>query len=199
MDLSLLISGAEDGSIRVWSLLTIFDEERQQRAGHLYEYSLFDHAFPVTDIVTGYGGSNAIIVSASQDRTCKVWSLARGTMLRNMVFPSVIDAVALDPGEHVFYAGGNGLGKSNNKYGLLVHYLIKDIKGIDGKQIHFVVQEIIRPEGTDYDAKSNDFSAEAFKKQGLQVVSGLSQELSNVKKAAGMNKRAPIYVHVICM
>ncbi|CAI9302262.1 unnamed protein product [Lactuca saligna] len=60
-DQSLLISGSEDGTVRVWSLLMIFDEEGQQRAGHLYEYSFTGHALPVTDIVTGFGGSNAII------------------------------------------------------------------------------------------------------------------------------------------
>nr|XP_043606063.1 protein ROOT INITIATION DEFECTIVE 3 [Erigeron canadensis] len=135
-DQSLLISGAEDGSVRVWSLLMIFDEERQQRAGHLYEYSFSDHALPVTDIVTGYGGSNAIILSASQDRTCKIWSLARGTLLRNVVFPSVIDAVALDPGEHVFYAGGrdgkiyiaelNAQGTSKYTYGLHIIGTLSD-------------------------------------------------------------------------
>ncbi|CAI9278752.1 unnamed protein product [Lactuca saligna] len=92
-DQSLLISGSEDGTVRVWSLLI---------AGHLYEYRFTGHTLPVTDIVTGYGGSNAIILSASLDRTCKVWSLTRGTLLRNIVFPSIIDAVALDPGEHVF-------------------------------------------------------------------------------------------------
>ncbi|XP_022768748.1 protein ROOT INITIATION DEFECTIVE 3 isoform X2 [Durio zibethinus] len=68
-DNSLLISGSEDGCVRVWSLFI------------------------------------AIIVSASEDRTCKVWSLFRGRLLRNIVFPSIIDAIALDPGEHVFYAG----------------------------------------------------------------------------------------------
>lgn len=26
--------------------------------------------------------------------------------MRNIVFPSIIDAVVLDPGEHIFYAGG---------------------------------------------------------------------------------------------
>lgn len=35
----------------------------------------------------------------------QVWSLSKGILLRNVVFPSVIDAIALDPGEHVFYAG----------------------------------------------------------------------------------------------
>ncbi|KAJ0469230.1 putative formin, FH2 domain-containing protein [Helianthus annuus] len=59
-----------------------------------------------------------------------------------------------------------------------------DIKGTDGKTtlLHFVVQEIIRSEGSDHDAKSN-----GLKNQGLQVVGGLSRELSNVKKAAGMD------------
>ncbi|GAB4845533.1 hypothetical protein Ancab_038938 [Ancistrocladus abbreviatus] len=105
-DESLLISGAEDGSVRVWSLFMMFDETRKMEARHLYEHSFSEHTLPVTDVVTGYGGSNAIIVSASEDRTCKVWSLSKGRLLRSIVFPCVIDAIALDPGEHVFYAGG---------------------------------------------------------------------------------------------
>ncbi|KAL3514483.1 hypothetical protein ACH5RR_027200 [Cinchona calisaya] len=105
-DQSFLISGAEDGSVRVWSLLMIFDDQRREEAKYLYEYSFSEHTLKVTDLVTGYGGCSAIIVSSSEDRTCKVWSLSRGKLLRNIVFPSIIDAVALDPGEHIFYAGG---------------------------------------------------------------------------------------------
>ncbi|XVE94912.1 hypothetical protein REPUB_Repub02eG0050600 [Reevesia pubescens] len=76
----------------------------------------------------GYGGGTAIIVSASEDRTCKVWSLSRGRLLRNIVFPSIIDAIPLDPGEHVFYAGSrdgkiyiaalNAESSPSNSYGL---------------------------------------------------------------------------------
>lgn len=127
-DDSLLISGSEDGSVRVWSLFMIFDDVRRQQADHLYEHNFSEHTLPVTDIVIGYGGCNAIIVSASEDRTCKVWSLSKGKLLRNIVFPSVIDAIALDPGEHVFYAGSrdgkiyiaalNAESTSNKKYGL---------------------------------------------------------------------------------
>ncbi|KAA8528526.1 hypothetical protein F0562_035881 [Nyssa sinensis] len=125
---SLLISGAEDGCVRVWSLIMIFDDMRREEANHLYEYSFSEHALRVTDIVIGYGGCNAILVSASEDRTCKVWSLSRGKLLRNIVFPSIIDAIAIDPGEHVFYAGGrdgkiyiaalNAQGTSSNSYGM---------------------------------------------------------------------------------
>ncbi|KAL6573053.1 hypothetical protein OROHE_002529 [Orobanche hederae] len=72
-----------------------------------------------------------------------------------------------------------------------------DIKGADGKTtlLHFVVQEIIRSEGSTSDNSSGsqpnktnfEFKEEEFRKQGLQVVSGLSKELGNVKKAAGMD------------
>ncbi|KAI8549932.1 hypothetical protein RHMOL_Rhmol06G0063600 [Rhododendron molle] len=127
-DQSLLISGAEDGAVRVWSLLMIFDDMRREQAKHLYDYSFSEHTLRVTDIATGYGGCNAIIVSASEDRTCKVWSLSKGKLLRNIVFPSIIDAIALDPGEHVFYAGGRdgkiyiaaltAQGTSSNTYGM---------------------------------------------------------------------------------
>ncbi|XP_052200913.1 protein ROOT INITIATION DEFECTIVE 3 [Diospyros lotus] len=126
---SLLISGAEDGSVRVWSLVTIFDKTWMERAKHLHMYNFAEHTLRVTDIAMGHGGPNAIIISASEDRTCKVWSLARGELLRNIVFPSIIDAIALDPVEYVFYAGGRD-GKIyiaalnapdiNNNYGMYI-------------------------------------------------------------------------------
>lgn len=72
-----------------------------------------------------------------------------------------------------------------------------DIKGTDGKTtlLHFVVQEIIKSEGTGSEPKTEDLpykmnsrlNEENFKKQGLQVVGGLGRELVNVKKAAGMD------------
>lgn len=71
-----------------------------------------------------------------------------------------------------------------------------DIKGTDGKTtlLHFVVQEIIRSEdgGSDptnenLQTKSQTKMEDDFKKQGLQVVAGLSRDLGNVKKAAGMD------------
>ncbi|ESW11388.1 hypothetical protein PHAVU_008G025800 [Phaseolus vulgaris] len=127
-DDSLLISGSEDGTVRVWSLFMIFDDFRGQQANNLYEYSFSGHTLRVTDVVIGNGGCNAIIVSASEDRTCKVWSLSRGTLLRNIVFPSVIDSIALDPAEHVFYAGSrdgkiyiaalNAVSVATNNYGM---------------------------------------------------------------------------------
>ncbi|KAG8091476.1 hypothetical protein GUJ93_ZPchr0012g21915 [Zizania palustris] len=71
---------------------------------------------------------------------------------------------------------------------------LADVKGTDGKTtlLHFVVQEIVRSE----DAKSekapenhttNAAKVEQLRRQGLKVVSGLSSELGNVKRAATMD------------
>jgi len=81
---------------------------------------------------------------------------------------------------------------------------LSDVKGTDGKTtlLHFVVQEIIRSEGiravrtdtasqSDSSLKTDDFAedfteetAEHYRIVGLQVVSGLSSELEDVKRAA---------------
>lgn len=81
---------------------------------------------------------------------------------------------------------------------------LSDVKGIDGKTtlLHFVVQEIIRSEGIkaarttreSRSFKTDDLlkeissspqeTEERYRMLGLQVVSGLSSELENVKKAA---------------
>lgn len=50
----------------------IFDDVRRREASQIYEYSFSDHTLCVNDVVIGSGGCNAIIVSASDDRTCKV-------------------------------------------------------------------------------------------------------------------------------
>lgn len=69
-----------------------------------------------------------------------------------------------------------------------------DVKGTDGKTtlLHFVVQEIIRSEGSRLSATSSPQDCAQnddiqIKKLGLQVVAALGHELSNVKKAAAMD------------
>lgn len=105
-DESLLISGSEDGSIKVWPLLMIFDDTLKESGEDIYIYNFSEHVLRVTSVISGYGLCNSIIISSSEDRTCKVWSLSAGSLLRSITFPSIIDAIAMDPGEHVFYAGG---------------------------------------------------------------------------------------------
>lgn len=54
------------------SWFRLFDDLRSRDANNLFEYSFQDHSLRITDVVIGYGGCNAVIVSASDDRTCKV-------------------------------------------------------------------------------------------------------------------------------
>lgn len=104
-DESLLISGSEDGSVRVWPLLMIFDDIAKESGENIYKYSFSEHSLRVTSVISGQGLCNSIVISSSEDRTCKVWSLSEGRLLRSITFPFIIDAIAMDPGEHVFYAG----------------------------------------------------------------------------------------------
>ncbi|KAJ0094061.1 hypothetical protein Patl1_15075 [Pistacia atlantica] len=64
-----------------------------------------------------------------------------------------------------------------------------DVKGADGKTslLHFVVQEIIRTEGARLSGTSQNLDDAKCRKLGLQVVSGLSSELTIVKKSAAMD------------
>lgn len=69
---------------------------------------------------------------------------------------------------------------------------LADVKGTDGKTtvLHFVVQEIIRSKGLASEAATENHpnkNMEGEFKKGLKVVAGLSNELGNVKKAAGMD------------
>ncbi|CAI0436537.1 unnamed protein product [Linum tenue] len=67
---------------------------------------------------------------------------------------------------------------------------LSDVKGADGKTtlLHFVVQEIVRSEGVR--AAREEISPDTedhYRTLGLQVVSRLSSELENVKKAAAID------------
>jgi len=106
------------------------------------------------------------------------------------LFLKLLEAV-LQAGNRMNFGTNRGQAKAFKLDTLLK---LADVKGTDGKTtlLHFVVQEIVRSE----DAKSekavgdearNIVKDEMFRKQGLKVVSGLSNELGNVKKAASMD------------
>ncbi|KAL2613240.1 hypothetical protein R1flu_024932 [Riccia fluitans] len=107
-DDSLLISGADDGLVNVWPLVRVLDvtEDAHGESQLASMYGWSDHTLPVTGLLAGSGGSSAMVVSCSLDHTCKIWSLALGTLLRSIVFPTALNTVVLDPGEYALYAGG---------------------------------------------------------------------------------------------
>ncbi|XP_049358749.1 formin-like protein 2 [Solanum verrucosum] len=114
--------------------------------------------------------------------------------LRNSrMFLKLLEAV-LKTGNHMNVGTNRGDARAFKLDTLLK---LVDIKGADGKTtlLHFVVQEIIRAEGSRLSGADDQNpivektlqDEVEFRKIGLQVVSRLSGELTNVKKAASMD------------
>ena len=63
------------------------------------------HTLPVSGVAVGVGAGTPLVASASLDRTAKVWSLCGGELLRTLLFPSALTALALDAADWTLFAG----------------------------------------------------------------------------------------------
>eukprot|EP01018_Ginkgo_biloba_P032902 Gb_28842 [translate_table: standard] len=106
-DDSLLISGADDGVINVCPLISILDTagDSQQSTCSTCLHSWADHGSSITGLAPSTGGSSSVVISCSLDCTCKVWSLGLGILLQTFTFSTQINAIVLDPGEQLLFAG----------------------------------------------------------------------------------------------
>lgn len=72
-------------------------------------HSLAGHSLAITDVYCGAGRHDARVVTASLDRTCKLWELASGTLLASFTLPAFVSSVCMDAAEYRLYAGlGDG-------------------------------------------------------------------------------------------
>lgn len=111
MEGSVLVTGGEDTVVSAWSLASLLDPASVHGGGHAAPTPLYtwaEHSLPVTSLTAGGsgGGGAALVVSASADRTCKLWTLGGGHLLRTVTLPAALGAVALDACESTLYAGG---------------------------------------------------------------------------------------------
>ncbi|OAY63093.1 Protein ROOT INITIATION DEFECTIVE 3 [Ananas comosus] len=104
-DGSLLISASDDGTIAVFPIIHLLDEDPAVEVTSLYTISA--HDAPITCITSGPGGCNAAIVSSSLDGTCKMWRLADGVRMRTLTFPCGLWCVTTDPIDSQLYTGGS--------------------------------------------------------------------------------------------
>lgn len=104
-DGSHFVSAGQDGMVLVWNLGTVVGGNRNQQPTPLYSFS--DHALPVSDIFIGSGGIRSFLVSVSLDRTCKLYDLASGSLLLNLVFADALTAVTVDQLETKVYVGSS--------------------------------------------------------------------------------------------
>ncbi|PAN12954.1 hypothetical protein PAHAL_2G303600 [Panicum hallii] len=107
-DGSLLVSGGDDGGVAVFPLIRVLDVDDASGASPAADpaiYRVDAYVAPVTSVVCGRGGCNAVVASASADGTCKVWRLADGAHLRTLALPCAALSLALDPTSSSLYAG----------------------------------------------------------------------------------------------
>ncbi|CAN1273925.1 Protein ROOT INITIATION DEFECTIVE 3 [Linum perenne] len=76
-DDSLIVSGSEDGSVRVWSLAMILDDQQKDKASNLHEYSFTGHTLRITDLVIGN-----CLLAGSENGLIRVWNPKNNNVIR---------------------------------------------------------------------------------------------------------------------
>ncbi|KAF3436857.1 hypothetical protein FNV43_RR19610 [Rhamnella rubrinervis] len=114
-DGSLLISGSDDGTICVWSLVSLLDVEDSGSLPSLLYYTS-EHKSTITSLLTTSGSSNSILVSSSMDGTCKVSDLVLGRVIHTQVYPVAITATVLHPTEKFLFCGSQDGRIFRNKF-----------------------------------------------------------------------------------
>lgn len=104
-DGSHFISAGHDGMMLVWKLSSILTASRHSNQETVPLYSFSDHTLPITDVFIGKGGMRALAASVSLDRTCRIYDLASGTLLLNLVFPEALTSITIDNLDTKVYVG----------------------------------------------------------------------------------------------
>ncbi|XP_062114917.1 protein ROOT INITIATION DEFECTIVE 3-like isoform X2 [Humulus lupulus] len=105
-DGSLFISGSEDGMICVWSMISLLDVEVSDSSSASVLHFSLEHNTPITSLsTTSSVSSSSILVSSSNDGTCKVSDLVLGRIIRTVVYPQAITEVLLHPAGQILVCG----------------------------------------------------------------------------------------------
>lgn len=104
-DGSHFVSAGQDGMLLVWKLSNVLCAQEKSNHETMPLYSFSDHALPITDLALGKGGIRSLLLTVSLDRTCKLYDLASGALLLNLVFPEALSSVAIDHLETKVYTG----------------------------------------------------------------------------------------------
>ena len=107
-----IISGSVDATVFVWSLPKLISF---RAAGPSYANddapdgpvrTFSNHRDPVTALACGHSRPNSnFAISASSDRTCYVWHIETGEILRTILLPSTPTCMAVDSVDRALYFG----------------------------------------------------------------------------------------------
>ncbi|KCV72054.1 hypothetical protein H696_01463 [Fonticula alba] len=109
------VSGSDDSSVFAWSLVGVFNAIARNAvgAGAADEASVpprhawsSQHSLPISAVALTPGGLNsARVLSASHDKTLKMWDLATGALLFTYNLPSVALSLVFEPSTGAVWAG----------------------------------------------------------------------------------------------
>jgi pre-rRNA-processing protein IPI3 len=109
-DDAFLLTGGDDSVVNAWLLDAELVHPSPMKLEPPRPWAEFSqHSLPISGLYCGVGGVAGRIVSSSLDRTCKVFDLPSKSLLHSFLFPCFLNAVVLDPAEHLLLAaGGDG-------------------------------------------------------------------------------------------
>ncbi|OVA09493.1 WD40 repeat [Macleaya cordata] len=103
-DNSFLITGSDDGSIGIWSMISLLDVAECGNVPSFF-HSWLEHQSSISGLLSTFGSSGSVLVSSSLDGTCKVWDVISGRLLRTQAYSQAISAIILDPEEQLLLSG----------------------------------------------------------------------------------------------
>lgn len=144
---SFLVTGGKDTVIHVWNLAVVMDVRTlsERKMEPLYTFS--SHSLAITSLQCTRG-ANPKLISASMDRTCKLWDLLSGTEVCSIIVPCSLFAAVMDPSEHFLYMGGsNGRVYQVNVYPFVPRFVDESTESnrniASGENSEFVVRQNI--------------------------------------------------------
>ncbi|KAF4525640.1 hypothetical protein B566_EDAN001240 [Ephemera danica] len=112
-DGSMLVSGSEDCQLLVWDIAQAIGKtslgDNNIKTEVSPKYSFNHHTLPILDLYVGLGGKKALMASVSMDQSCKIYSLASGNLLLNLVFSVGLTSVTMNAvNSQVFLGASDG-------------------------------------------------------------------------------------------
>lgn len=104
-DEETLVTAGADASVLAFDVAELVDCTRRQGDIVKPRVSMRGHDLPIVALAVGFGGASARVVSASADRTAKLWHLSSGRCIGTVMLSAPATDVALSPDESRFYVG----------------------------------------------------------------------------------------------
>jgi len=104
----VIITGGDDGAVHAWRMSSLFDDGGAGGSTATAWRTWTEHALGVRGLAVGRlrgVAGDVTVISASADRTVKMYSLASGSTLRERRLPSAPTCAALDACEATLYVG----------------------------------------------------------------------------------------------